>query len=166
MELRQQLLLVTWVSPYGLVQNLIDYVVVNQKWKKSMLDTRTFKGCSVPSGHKLEISKIRIKLKPNQEKSRSIKFDVDKLRNESDKQHYEVNVARKFVTLSSDTKHVATWMSGYERSNSKPWFSDEAKALSEERQRLRVQRAMFAAVRVLRNTSQKKFLDGSDGHVG
>ncbi|XP_064078474.1 craniofacial development protein 2-like [Macrobrachium nipponense] len=37
------------------------------------------------------------------------------------------------------TKDIATEVLGYKRSNSKLWFSDEAKALSEEQQRLRVQ---------------------------
>ncbi|XP_064110265.1 uncharacterized protein LOC135218050 [Macrobrachium nipponense] len=223
----------TWVSPNGLVQNLIDYVIVNQKWKKSILDTRTFRGCRrVPSDHKLVISKIRIKIQANQEKRRTIKFDVDNLRNERVKQQYEVKVGGKFAALigmenmdmdseeswailSSDTKDVATEVLGYKRINSKPWFSDEAKVLSEEQQRLRVQvddkqdlekkqqlkrrrnrklrelsdrmkhdqnmfwkeratkvavameigesRAMFAAVRFLRNASQEKVWRGVHG---
>lgn len=52
-----------WLSPDGNTQNLIDYIIVNRKWSQSVLDTRTFRGCKVPSDNTLVIAKIRLELR-------------------------------------------------------------------------------------------------------
>ena len=64
----------TWISPAGVTRNLTDYVIVNRARRSSVLDTRVFRGCKVPSDHKLVISKIRMKLKalPKQKKESEI----------------------------------------------------------------------------------------------
>ena len=54
----------TWNSPDGATRNLIDYVIVNRARRSSVLDTRVYRGCKVPSDHNLVVSKLRIKLKP------------------------------------------------------------------------------------------------------
>ena len=80
---------------------------------------------------------------------------MDKLRNEGLREQYEMRIGGKFdalidmedmdmdseeswAILKSDTMDVATDVIGYKRRSNKPWFSDDAKALSEEQQRLRV----------------------------
>ena len=34
----------TWVSPHGQVENQIDHVLVNPKWRKSLFDVRDMRG--------------------------------------------------------------------------------------------------------------------------
>ena len=70
----------TWTSPDGATKNLIDYVIVNSARKSSILDTRVYRGCKVPSDHMLVISKLRVKLKAQQEPEINKKYDVDRLK--------------------------------------------------------------------------------------
>ena len=48
----------SWNSPDGITRNLIDYVIVNRARRSSVLDTRIYMGCKVPSDHKLVISAL------------------------------------------------------------------------------------------------------------
>ena len=70
----------TWTSPDGATKNLIDYVIVNSARKSSILDTRVYRGCKVPSDHMLVIPKLRVKLKAQQEPAINKKYDVDRLK--------------------------------------------------------------------------------------
>ena len=72
----------TWSSPDGETRNLIDYVIVNRARRNSVLYTRVFRGCKVPTDHKLVISKLRVKLKAHQKCKRNPSYDVDCLKSE------------------------------------------------------------------------------------
>ena len=52
----------TWTSPDGNTHNQIDHVLINRKWRKSLLDVRAFRGADLGSDQELVIAKIQLKL--------------------------------------------------------------------------------------------------------
>ena len=43
----------TWTSPDGRIRNQIDHVVVNSRFKRSVFDTRSYRGADISSDHNL-----------------------------------------------------------------------------------------------------------------
>ena len=52
----------TWTSPDGLHKNQIDHIAVNAKFKRSVRDTRAYRGADVGSDHNLVITETKLKL--------------------------------------------------------------------------------------------------------
>ncbi len=52
----------TWTTPNGQTRNMIDYIMINIKWVKSMQDCRNYRGADIFSDSELVISKIKLKL--------------------------------------------------------------------------------------------------------
>ena len=52
-----------WTSPDGQHQNQIDYILCTQRWRSSILSTKTRPGADCGSDHELVIAKFRLKLK-------------------------------------------------------------------------------------------------------
>ena len=52
-----------WTSPDGQYQNLIDYILCNQRWRGSIQSAKTRLGADCGSDHELLIVKFRLKLK-------------------------------------------------------------------------------------------------------
>lgn len=52
----------TWTSPNGAHKNQIDHVVINRKFKRSLIDVRVTRGANVESDPSLLIIKLKLKL--------------------------------------------------------------------------------------------------------
>ena len=55
--------LYTWTSPDGQHWNQFDYILCSQRWRSSILATKTRPGADSGSDHELLITKFRLKLK-------------------------------------------------------------------------------------------------------
>ena len=53
----------TWTAPNGRVRNQIDHVAVNGKFKRSVRDTRSYRGADCGSDHNLIITTARLRLR-------------------------------------------------------------------------------------------------------
>ena len=141
----------TWTSPDGLTQNLIDYVIVNRKWSQSVLDTRVFRGCRVPSDHKLVIVKMRLKLRAENGNIKR-KYDVDKLKCQDIREEYqrkieerleeiidseEMGLEEQWEVIKMGTTEVAKDVLGYRKKNTKPWISEHSRELSNRQNNIR-----------------------------
>src|SRR5207244_8190689 len=51
----------TWVTPDGKLQNMIDLVLIERRWKTSVRLSRSFQGADIVSDHSLVISNIKLK---------------------------------------------------------------------------------------------------------
>ena len=144
----------TWISPNGMTRNLIDYIIVNRARRSTVLDTRVFRGCKVPSDHKLVVSKIRVKLKAQQKQKRNPKYDVEYLKSENVQISYQANISGRFDVLRDRedmdaeerwtkfkiiTNEAAKEVIGYKRRKHKPWITEESRKLSEKQRKLRVE---------------------------
>ena len=143
----------TWTSPDGVTRNLIDYIVVNKARRSSVLDTRVFRGCKVPTDHMLVVSKLRIKLKAQQNITLQKKYDVDRLKAEDVHARYQAAAGSRFAALMDreDMDAEEQWQSfkiatndaaaeviGYRKRQHKPWVSERSRILSEKQRHLRV----------------------------
>ena len=53
---------VTWNSPDGVTQNQIDHIIVNSKFRRSVMDVRAYRAADVESDHNLVVAKVKLKL--------------------------------------------------------------------------------------------------------
>ena len=86
--------LYTWTSPDGKTKNQIDYIMINQKWKSSVKNTRTFLGADCNSDHQLLVTHLKIRLKKLHQPSGPIRFDWSTIDS-----NYRVQIENKFQAL-------------------------------------------------------------------
>src|SRR5579871_5514335 len=93
----------TWISPNGRSENQIDHFMINKRWQKSLLDVKVKRGADVGSDHHLIIALLRLKLKKGYMKNRTIKsirFNVDRLKEEKIATQFSVELKNKFKVLT------------------------------------------------------------------
>ena len=71
--------LYTWTSPDGQHRNQIDYILCSQRWRSSILSTKTRPGADCGSDHELLIAKFRLKLKKVGKTTRPLKDDLNQI---------------------------------------------------------------------------------------
>ena len=55
----------TWVAPNQRTFNQIDHIAISKKWRRSLLDVRSYRGADVASDHHLVVAQLRLKLAAN-----------------------------------------------------------------------------------------------------
>ena len=70
----------TWESPDGTTKNKIDYILINRRWKSSILMARSFPSMDVGSDHQLVLTNVKLRLKVKNKPIRQKKFDIQKLK--------------------------------------------------------------------------------------
>ena len=72
--------LYTWISPGDRVRNQIDYILIKQRWKSSIVNSRTLPSADIDSDHNLLYADVCLKLK-RLKKSRTIdKYDLESIK--------------------------------------------------------------------------------------
>ena len=90
----------TCVSPVGRTKNQIDHILVNRKFRTSVIDTRVMRSADVASDHYLVRSTIRLKLKRAPvTKSTRRKFDTHKLQNNDICRKFSIQLKNRFQVL-------------------------------------------------------------------
>ena len=70
----------TWQSPGGGYRNQIDFILVKNRWKTCVENSRAYPGPDCESDHNLVGAVIRLKIKKNEFKSRRVRLNLDALR--------------------------------------------------------------------------------------
>ena len=68
--------LYTWTSPDGQYRNQTDFVLCSQRWRSSIQWVKTILEPNYGSDHELLIAKFRLKLKKVGESTRSFRYDL------------------------------------------------------------------------------------------
>ena len=90
----------TWVSPDGRTQNQIDHMMIRKEWRRSVEDTRVYRGADAASDHFLLIMKIKLKLHRNPDRAKTnARLDTHKLENEMFKSKFSVELRNRFAAL-------------------------------------------------------------------
>jgi len=55
----------TWVAPNHRTSNQIDHIALSRKWRRSLLDVRSYRGADVASDHYLVVAQLKLKLAAN-----------------------------------------------------------------------------------------------------
>ena len=139
----------TWTSPDGRTQSQIDHIIINGKWRHSLLDVRVMRHADVGSDHNLVTAKIRIKLrKARIGDKRKQKLDIEKLKNPRIKEEFGIELRNKFSALQDETTmslaefnvaiiETGEKVLGHKKYKKKPWISANTMSIIEERREVK-----------------------------
>ena len=139
----------TWTSPDGRTQSQIDHIMINGKWRRSLLDVRVMRQADIGSDHNLLVAKIKLKLrKAKVGKDRRQRFDVSKLQDNQTKQKFAITLKNRFSTLLEETtmtidmfntamRETGEKILGHRKSAKKEWISRETIQNVEDRRDLK-----------------------------
>jgi hypothetical protein len=141
----------TWASPDGIHKNMIDLILIQQRWKTSVINCRTFQSADISSDHSLVLCNIKLRLKKlKNESHRSYRVDVSQLKDEKTRQSYSATLAKNMESIASPCnleehsakiaeaiKNAAESTIPARRATRKPWISEETLKLADEKRRLK-----------------------------
>jgi hypothetical protein len=144
----------TWTTPDGQTRNMIDHIMINRKWVKSMQDCRSYRGADIFSDHELVVSKIKLKLKrTGHDKKSEIgrQYDSSRLKDPVIKNEFVLKLRNRFQVLEDlNDETEITWTSikenfqstakeilGHKKPEKKDWISEETWIKIEERKKLK-----------------------------
>jgi hypothetical protein len=92
---------ITWNSPNNRDKNQINHIITNGKWRRSLLDTRAYRGADVNSDHHLIIAKLQLKLKKEADNSKHGRkiINVKRLKEPEIKQKFVIELRNRFRVL-------------------------------------------------------------------
>jgi hypothetical protein len=150
---------ITWKSPDGVTKNQIDHISISNKWKKSLLNVRSYRGADIDSDHHLVIAEVQMKVarvKHNHD-SKTRKMDYQKLHDQDTKDHFTLEHRNRFALLENgfirqevDTDVNTKWKQikelytdtaqevlGYKIKTKKTWMLHNSWELIKERKKLK-----------------------------
>ena len=79
---------------------MIDLILIQQRWKTSVINCRTFQSADISSDHSLVLCNIKLRLKKlNNKPQQSCRVDMNRLRDGKIRQSYS-------ATLTKNTKNI------------------------------------------------------------
>ena len=95
--------LITWYSSDGVTKAQIDYELIRQRWRSSVLDSRSIKGADSGSksgsDHRLIITKILLRLAVRRKNKTKPRVDSSKLKDETVKYALSLELINRFDVL-------------------------------------------------------------------
>ncbi|XP_018022732.1 craniofacial development protein 2-like [Hyalella azteca] len=143
----------TWVSADGRGKNQIDHLLINGRWRSSVLDTRAQRGADINSDHYLVRTRITLSRSTHRNNNQvKPRLDVDRLRNDEMKKKYCMAVINKLDTTRNESDNIeeiweqqknaytkaAEEVLGYKKRVNKPWISNDTWRLIDERRTAKI----------------------------
>ena len=154
----------TWISPDRHTCNQIDHVLINRRFRTSVLDTRVIRSADIASDHQLVCSRLRLKLRaaPNGHAIRRARYDTLKLENDGCRRQFRLELRNRFEMLQNEGLEdsiddnleaelekandilekayntTAKKVLGFKKKKVKPWISKESWDLIEQRKALKL----------------------------
>jgi exonuclease III len=95
----------TWKAPGNRARNQIDYIMIHQRWRKSIRNCRTYPGADCNSDHNLLVATFKLRLKARQKHSPILRFDLDALKG-SKGHEYATEVSNQFEALNLQDEEI------------------------------------------------------------
>ena len=94
----------TWISPDGNTLNQIDYILIDNRWKTSILNSHCFAGADCGSDHQLLAVSLSIRLKRMKKNTSTVtRFDLQNLSTGE----YEMEIRNRFSILAGAFEDLA-----------------------------------------------------------
>ena len=154
----------TWESPNGRDKNQIDHVLVNSRYRRSLLDVRTMRGADANSDHHLVMAKIRLKLCRNMKQIQSQRkaYNITKLKDPQICKSFQLELRNRFQQLSTqETTIDEQWVKmrdiynesadkllGARKREHKDWISTETYRAIDERRKIKEEIARTTSERI------------------
>ena len=117
----------------GQHRNQIDHVVVRSPFKRSVQDTKTYRGADVGSDHKLIITKVKLTLSSTRKKQEgTLRYEESKLTVPEVRQQFQIELRNTFSILQTPNQNN---MDTDDHQNSKP--SDPANRIEQRWQKIK-----------------------------
>ena len=141
----------TWASSDDVHKNMIELILIQQRWKSSVSNCRTFQSTDISSDHSLVLCNIRLLLKKLYNITQyRIRIDVSQLKSEKIRECYSKKLA-KDITKIDPAENLEEYAKKIEvaikkaaettipasRSAKKPWISEETLKLAKEKRTLK-----------------------------
>lgn len=141
----------TWISPDKRTKNQIDYIMINRRWRRSVIDARTYRGADVNSDHVLLRAKIKLKLRATKKTNTRRKFAVHKLKQPEVINEFTLKLRNRFSALETEDQTIPEkWNNittafisaaeetiGYRKNAKEEWLTDGTWKLIEDRRTIR-----------------------------
>ena len=135
----------TWRSPDNNTVSQIDHVIVNQKWRRSLLDVRARRGADVGSDHVLVVATLSLKLRKTQRREERLRrFDTGKLKNPNTEKAFQLDLKNRFRILQEEQElnidsfnqalmETSKKLLGYRRKKKEEWIKSDTWTTIDER---------------------------------
>jgi len=141
----------TWASPDGIHKNMIDLILIQRRWKTSVINCRTFQSADISSDHSLVLCNIKLRLKKMYKKPRQCyRVDVDRFKDEKIRQSYSTTLAKNMEGIESTCnlevhankirqaiQNAVEKTVPAKRKTKKPWISEATLKLADEKRKLK-----------------------------
>ena len=137
----------TWTSLDGRTQSQIDHIIINGKWRGSLLDVRVMRNAVVGCDHNLLVARITLKLRNSKNgMARNQRPDISRLKDTLIKEKFRITprsricILQDNVDLTIDDLNIAMMESvlgtiGYTKTCKSDWISpDTWRSVKEIRQ--------------------------------
>ena len=144
----------TWMSPGDLSRNQIDYIAINDRFKRAVTQAKTYPGADCGSDHVPVICTLQCRLKKLKKPKVVEKMDYEQLRKPEIRLQYSIQVRNRFEELTDEGEET-TWemmrntlvevaqktVPRRERRRKSKWITEEILAMMENRQKIRVRKS-------------------------
>ena len=158
----------TWTSPDGKTENLIDYIITREEWLTSVKKTRVYRSAEIGSDHYLVVSEVKIKI-CGKRLTRKKRFDTEKLDQIETRNKFQIKIKNSFEALANLTDELQDaeneWMNfktemskvaeeelGYRTTKKTSWITKETEELHTE-------------IRLLKEANVKTDKDGNGKQI-
>ncbi|CAF1501489.1 unnamed protein product, partial [Rotaria magnacalcarata] len=139
----------TWESPDGIHKNMIDLIIVQKRWRTSVINCRTFQGADISSDHSLVLCNIKLRLKKlyNQQKGNN-RPNTNQLNEQAIRKMYQTNLENNLNSIQTNgtlEEHALKIRNSIneaievsitnQRVAKKPWISAETLKLADEKRK-------------------------------
>ena len=141
--------LYTWTSPDGNTRNQIDYFCIHERWKTSVVNTKTLPGADCGSDHELLMMSMMVKIKKTKAAKHPTRYDMMHI-----PEQFNVDIKNRFAELiipivdemtpnelwekiKITTAKVAKEKLSRKRLRKKQWISEETLDLIDERRNMK-----------------------------
>ncbi|XP_067130454.1 craniofacial development protein 2-like [Centruroides vittatus] len=102
--------LYTWTSPQdsdnNIVRNQINYILINTRYKSSVLKAKTYPGADISSDHNPVTATLRLKLRSAKRTSTTKRIDLEKLKNNTIRQQLQLHLNTTIQSIEAATTNV------------------------------------------------------------